>query len=298
MTLLSLRAGKLAVALAPSSGGSVVRFAVEDPAGAIDVLRLTDPAGIAAGWGSGGAAYPLVPYSNRIAAGRLCVDGGTIQLKPNWPGMRNPMHGDGWAHPWTVVRSDTRSAELLYEHDGKAGWPFRYRARQSFRLDEHSLTANISVENREDRALPAGIGLHPFFARDPDTELAFHTARVWLADAETLPTIRVAVPPQWDFRTPRRVDEATADNCFDGWDGRATIVWPRHGLRLDLEASDRLRHVVLYIPPGKDYFALEPVSHANNAFALAARGVEDVGTVSVAAGEVLAGEIVFRLSSQ
>jgi hypothetical protein len=30
---------------------------------------------------------------------------------------------------------------------------------------------------------------------------------------------------------------------------------------------------------------------------LAARGVEDVGTVSVAAGEVLAGEIVFRLSS-
>ena len=297
MTLLSLRAGKLAVDLAPSSGGSVVRFAVEGPAGATDVLRLTDPAGVAAGWGSGGAAYPLVPYSNRIAAGRLFVDGGVIQLKPNWPGMRNPMHGDGWAHPWTVSRSDPRSAELLYEHDGKEGWPFRYRARQSFRLEDDGLTAVISVENLESKAVPAGVGLHPFFVREKDTTLTFHAERVWLADAETLPTIRVLVPPQWDFRTPRRVDAVTADNCFNGWDGRAEIVWPSRKLRLNLEASDRLRHAVLYVPSGKNYFALEPVSHANNAFALAARGVKDVGTVSVAPGEVLAGEIVFRLSS-
>lgn len=297
MTLLSLRAGRLAVDLAPSSGGSIVRFAVEGPDGAADVLRLTDPAAVAAGWGSGGAAYPLVPYSNRIAGGLLCVDGGVIQLQPNWPNMRNPMHGDGWAHAWTVVGSDPRSAALLYEHDGKEGWPFRYRARQSYRLEDDRLTVTISVENLEARARPAGIGLHPFFVREPDTELTFHAKRVWLADAETLPTTRVPVPPRWDFHAPRRVDDVIADNCFDGWDGRVEIVWPRRNLRLNLDASDRLRHAVLYIPPGHDYFAFEPVSHANNAFALAARGVEDVGTVSVASGEVLAGKIVFRLSS-
>ena len=298
MTLLSLRAGPLVVDLAPSSGGSIVRFAVDGPAGWTEVMRRATAEAIASGLGNQTSAYPLVPYSNRIAEGRLAVDGGEIQLQPNWPGQRHPMHGDGWAQPWAVVRSDPRSAALVYEHDGKAGWPFRYRARQSYHLADDSLAVSISVENLEGRALPAGIGLHPYFVRDPDTMLALRTGHVWLADAEAIPTTRIPVPARWDFRAPRRVDEVVVDNCFDGWDGHAGIVWPRRGLRLDISASDRLHHVVFYAPAGGDYFCIEPVSHANNAFALAAHGVEDVGTISVAPGAVLAGEIVFRLSNQ
>jgi aldose 1-epimerase len=297
MTLLSLRAGRLAVELAPSSGGSIVRFAVEGPAGATEVMRRATTETIASGLGNHASAYPLVPYSNRIAEGRLAVDGDEIQLQPNWPGQRHPMHGDGWARPWTVVRSDSKSAALVYEHDGKVGWPFRYRARQSYHLADDSLAVVISVENLESRALPAGIGLHPFFVRDADTEFTLRTEHVWLADAEAIPTTRVPVPARWDFRMPRRVDDVVVDNCFDGWDGHAGIVWPRRGLRLDIAASDRLRHVVFYVPAGRDYFCVEPVSHANNAFALAAHGVEDVGTISVAPGAVLSGEIVFQLSS-
>ena len=55
----------------------------------------------------------------------------------------------------------------------------------------------------------------------------------------------------------------TLDNCFDGWDGRATIVWPARRLRLDLEASAPFRHLVIYVPPGQSFFCVEPVSHAN-----------------------------------
>ena len=284
MTLLLLRAGRLAVDLAPQAGGSIARFRVDGA----DILRAMAAADVASGKGNNAAAYPLVPFSNRIANGMLAFGEERIRLDPNWPGQRHPMHGDGWARPWSVVRSDARSAELVYEHDGRQGWPFRYRARQSYRLDENALSVGMSIENCERRAVPAGLGLHPFFTRESDTELACRTADVWLADAEVLPTKRVVVPREWDFTTSRRVGDVVLDNCFDGWDGRATIVWPRRKLRLAIEATQPFRHLVVFIPPDRPFFCVEPVSHANG----------QVGRTNLAAGATLAGEIVFRLSDQ
>ncbi len=284
MTLLSLRAGSLAVDLAPSSGGSIVRFTAGE---SINVLRPASAEAIASGRGNDASCYPLVPFSNRIANGRLAVDGVEIVLEPNWPGVRHPMHGDGWARPWDVERHDAHSAELAYAHDGREGWPFRYRARQSFRLEDDRLVVGMSIENLEDRAVPAGLGLHPFLTRDVDTQLACRTQGVWRTDAEVLPTERIAVPPGWDFAISRPVDSIVLDNCFDGWDGHAMVTWPRRDLRLDLTATEPFRHLVIYIPKASRYFCVEPVSHASGA----------VGRSLLAAGATLAGDIVFRLSN-
>src|SRR5947209_292045 len=246
MTLLVLRTDRLGVDLAPAAGGSVVRFTCDD----IDILRPMTGAAVASGKGNNAALYPMVPYSNRIRDGRLTFQGEAFQLALNWPGIGHPMHGDGWAHPWRVARSDGASAEIVYEHERaaeKGGWPFRYRARQSYRLDDDRLTIRIALENLEDRPVPAGIGLHPFFVRDPDTEVSLRAHAVWTADAEQLPLDRIAVPPEWDFKTPHRVDNVALDNCFDDWDGRAMILWRQRRLRLDLEASEPFRHAVVYI---------------------------------------------------
>jgi aldose 1-epimerase len=285
MTLLALRTGRLGVELAPAAGGSVARFTCDD----MDVLRPMTAAAIASGKGNNAALYPLVPYSNRIRDGRLAFQGESFQLARNWPGIGHPIHGDGWAQAWTVVSATAASAEIVYEHERSeehGGWPFRYRARQHFRVDDDRLTIRLALENLEDRAVPAGIGLHPFFVRDPDTELSLRTRAVWTADAETLPVERIAVPPDWDFRAARRVDNVRLDNCFDGWDGQAMILWPQCRLRLDLEASEPFRHVVIYIPAGERHFCVEPVSHANG----------QVGLSRLGAGGLLEGEVVLRLS--
>src|SRR3954471_13101759 len=129
MTLLQLATGRLGVDLAPASGGAVARFAVDG----IDILRTMAEVDVASGSGNYAALYPLVPFSNRIRDGRLVFEGEQFQLARNWPGVGHPMHGDGWAHAWAVVRSDGASAEIAYLHEraGKAGgWPFRYCARQ------------------------------------------------------------------------------------------------------------------------------------------------------------------------
>lgn len=286
MTPLSLRNGRLAVDLVPGSGGAIARLQCDG----IDLLRPMSDAAIASGRGNDGALYPLVPFSNRIANGCLVFEGEVFQLACNWPGVGHPMHGDGWAHPWRVARSDAVSAEIVYEHEragGQGGWPFRYRARQSYRLDGGRLTVGIALENLEDRVVPAGIGLHPFFVRDPDTTLSLRAQAAWTADAEVLPVERIGVPPAWDFTIARRVDTVTLDNCFDGWDGQATMVWPQRRLRLDLEASVPFRHAVIYTPPGAGHFCVEPVSHANG----------QVGLAPLGPGGVLAGQADFRVSN-
>jgi aldose 1-epimerase len=297
MDLLRLRAGRLAVDLAPHAGGSIVRFAVEERDRApVDLFRPTDIAMLTPGRANDSACYPLVPFSNRIADGRLIVEGRDIYLRPNAAGFRHPIHGDGWQRPWLVERSNETDVDLLYVHD-RQGWPFPYRARQSFRLTEDALTVGISVQSTDPSPVPAGIGLHPFFVRDDDTTLVCRPQRVWLADAESLPTTRVDIPPRWDFSTPRKISGVALDNCFDGWDGHAVITWPSRRFSLEIEASPVFRHLVLYVPDGKSYFCVEPASHANNGFALHALGVEDVGYRLLANGDRLAGEVAFRVSN-
>ncbi len=286
MTLLTLRTGRLGVELAPAAGGSVARFTCGD----VDVLRPMTAEAVASGRGNNAAIYPLVPYSNRIRDGRLVFGSEVIEIARNWPGIDHPMHGDGWAHAWQVVRSDARSAEIVYEHEragAEGGWPFRYRARQHYRLDEASFSIRLSIENLEDRPVPAGIGLHPFFVRDPDCALTCHPSFVWRTDPEVLPVERIPVPPEWDFANGRKPDSVMLDNCFDGWDGRASIVWPTRRLRLDIEATEPFRHLVIYAPVGQRFFCVEPVSHANG----------QVGLAALPAGSTLAGETVCRLST-
>jgi aldose 1-epimerase len=285
VTLLLLQAGRLAVDLAPDAGGSIARFSVDG----VDVLRPMTVADRNSGRGDNASAFPLVPYSNRIANGRLDFEGETFHLARNWPGIDHPMHGDGWCHPWDAVRADRRSAEIAYAHEragDHGGWPFRYRARQTYRLEPDRLTVGLAIDNLEDRAVPAGLGLHPFFVREDDTELSFDAKAVWQSDTEVLPTARIEVPEQWDFSRPRRVDGVVLDNCFDAWSGSAAVIWPRHRLRVDLAATGLFRHLVVYAPPGQPYFCAEPVSHANG----------QVGMLPLAPRATRRGEIVFRVS--
>ena len=155
------------------------------------------------------------------------------------------------------------------------------------KIDSDRLAVGMSVENLEGRRVPAGLGLHPFFTRDDDTGLQCRVSGVWRTDPEVLPLDRVAVPPDWDFSRSRKVDGLGLDHCFDGWDGKAVIGWPGRNMRLTLSATEAFRHLVIYIPDGRSFFCVEPVSHANG----------QVGRHLLDAGATLAGEIAFTLSS-
>ena len=168
-------------------------------------------------------------------------------------------------------------------------WPFAFRATQAFALtplpEGAMLTLTLTIRNTDARAFPFGLGWHPFFPRDAATELGFVAEGVWEIDDTCLPTRHVAVPPECRFDPRRAIGATTLDNVFTGWCGDARIRWPRTGRRAFIEADRACSHLVVFIPPGRDYFAVEPVTHMTDAFNRAARGERDTGTRCLRPGE-------------
>lgn len=62
------------------------------------------------------------------------------------------------------------------------------------------------------------------------------------------------------------VSEMPIASEFEGWSGCAAIDWPQLHLRLRLLTTPALRHAVMWVPTGQDFFCFEPVSHATDAF--------------------------------
>jgi aldose 1-epimerase len=284
-----LEAGDLAVEVVPACGGGIARFACDgqpvfqrhplDERGVRSVEDL--------------ACYPLVPYSNRIAHGRLPSPRGDLALAP-LPGMGpHPIHGVGWRQPWTVDHASRDALAMTHSHRADAHWPFDFEARQSLRLASGALEVSIAVINRSGDAMPAGIGLHPFLASTPRATLSARVADWWVADAEVLPVRREPVPSHVDFSAGRVLAETQLDNCFGGWSRRATIAWPERGLALDVEASNAFGTLVVYTPQHREFFCVEPASHLNNAFQLAQAGIADTGALLLAPGEALEGTVRF-----
>ncbi len=292
--MLTLQAGEGSLTLAPELGGSIVGWTV----GPHHVLRPPLVDALVQGSARGMAAFPLVPYSNRIDHGRFDFGGRSYQLARNFGDEPHSIHGVGWTSVWDAAEVSARAARLTLVHDGRGaaalGWPFPFDSELRFTLEPDGLTVALAMTNRHDQPAPAGLGLHPFFPRTETATLRFSASGVWRNGADHLPIEHVAVPPDWDHRTPRRVGSAVLDNLFTGWDGEAEITLAPSPIVVRLSASDLFRRLVVYVPDGKPYFATEPVSHRTDAINHLGQG-EDTGLRILEPGETLAGEVRFRL---
>lgn len=289
-TLLHLRSGDAVLTMAPDTGGAIVGWHRRG----LSVLRAPEPGAVAAGNVRGLGSYPLVPYSNRIAWSRFRIDGTDHALTPNFGDHPHAIHGIGWQSAWRVEQATSEMAVLSLDHrpegEDAGRWPFALRAEQRIALTPDRLRIALSVENRDRRAMPAGLGLHPYFPRTPGATLRFRAGRLWENGPDHLPCRAVAVSPDRDHATGREVGAAALDNCFSGWDGRAVVTNAARGIEITIAASAVFGHLVVFTPPDRDFFAVEPVSHMTDAVNRLDT-VAGHGLVILAPGETLAGEI-------
>jgi aldose 1-epimerase len=273
-----LRAGAARALIAPAVGGAIAAFEWNGA----PILRPTRAQALAAGTVREFACYPLVPFSNRIANATLRWDGDAFALPRYLPAEPHAIHGNGWQRAWQIVEADSGHAllELVHEPTGEHAreWPFAFRARQALALVDNALTLRLDIFNTGDTTFPFGLGWHPFFPRSAAMELEIRTGGVWLTDATRLPTQHAAVPPDWDFTTPRTIGTTTVDNCFTGWRTPAVVRWPERGLAVEVSADSACDHLVVFIPQDRDFIAVEPVTHMTDAFNRAAIGQQDTGT--------------------
>jgi aldose 1-epimerase len=287
--VVTLRSGDAGLAVAPSLGGAILSYWTENADGRRDWLTPRGSTPVAGFETTGVASFPLVPYSNRIRDGRFRF-GGRDVAELLRAGSGFAIHGHGRGVPWRVVEARADFLAIAYTYE-KGPWPWPYRARQEFALAADGLTIAITVENLSREDMPAGLGHHPYFPRTPQSRITAAVAEIWQAEAGAFPTTRAAPPPDMDPRRGIIAEAVALDHAFAGWDGRAVIEWPEHDDRLLLTAGPDLSTLIIYTPPGKDFFCVEPVSHCVDAFNLAAAGVNGTGMGVLRPGEAWSASI-------
>ena len=278
---VELAAGSARVALLPATGGAIASFTWRGR----DVLRPMPADARHPGNVRLAACYPLVPYSNRIRDARLQFEGVTHPLARNFGEHPHSIHGVGWQQAWRVLHPSPSTAVTTYTHtaggDDARAWPWPFTAMQAHDLAADDaracLTLTLTIANTGDAPFPFGLGWHPFFPRDASTTLRFDARDVWLNGATQLPIEQAVAQGPWSFSTARDPGTATIDNLFAGWRGVATLDSPERQLTTTIAADRACNRVVVYAPAGRDFLAVEPVSHETDAFNRAAEGASGTG---------------------
>jgi aldose 1-epimerase len=183
-----------------------------------------------------------------------------------------------------LLEHDAAYALLSYEHRADESWPFAFDSSQTVRLSDRSIELTLSVTNQSGRPAPAGLGWHPFFVKRADAHLSFRARGRWEMGEDKLPTKR-----QPSLGIAANISTLDVDHCYAGWDGTARLADANFALTL----TSNLSRLVVFTTPARDAIAIEPVSHVNNALALAAQGVDaaQLGLVTLAAGESLSAQM-------
>lgn len=288
------------VELAPQHGASVINCFAKLGERWVPILRHTPLEAAQAGNVSQMASFTLAPYSNRLPNARFTFNGREYQLQPNTP-EGHVQHGDVRRRAWQLVESSETGVTLSFDSRAFAdfNFPFPFTAQIQYVLEDSIFRTHFQIQNVGAEAMPAGFGFHPYFPRrlntpDEAVEIQARVAGIYPALIPT--SAAVPVPPEIDFPELRPLGNTVMNDCRAGWDGRATIRWPRAGVTLTLEATEPLRHLVLFSPEGEDFFAVEPVSNATNGFNLLASGVPGHGVAVLQPGKVLAGEFSLSVS--
>ena len=265
--------------IAPDLGGCIAGLWLGD----LPVLRSTPAAALSTVRQAG--SYPLVPFSNRVAHASLQWAGTSHPLVRNTADEPHAMHGVGWQRPWAVLEADPHFALLSYEHKPDAAWPFAFDTSQAFRLTASELGLTLSITNQSSVPAPVGLGWHPYFVKRERARISFEATGRWEMGADKLPTHRTA---------SQGLDADCAllevDHCFDGWPG---VVHLRDE-QLHLRITSSLNLLVVFTHPGRDFVAIEPVSHVNNAINLIATtgaSAAELGVHVLQPGESMSAEM-------
>lgn len=277
-SFLELICDDLRCEIAPALGGAIAGLWLGDT----PVLRSTPARHLTSVRQAG--SFPLVPFSNRMAHARLQWNGTNHPLVQTRADEPHAIHGVGWLRPWEVLESGPQFALLSYEHQADAVWPFAFDASQAFKLSGHALALTLSITNQSPQPAPVGLGWHPYFVKRPGSRIWFEASGRWEMNAEKLPTHRLPSPG-----LNADCEFLDMDHCFDGWTGVAHLRDPLLHTRI----SSHLNRLVVFTNEARDFVAIEPVSHVNNAINRmgSSPAADDMGVRVLQAGESMSAEM-------
>ena len=290
------------VGILPQTGASTAFGRIKQNGQWVDVFRPTAPADYDNS--SNCASFLLVPWSNRIRDGRFDFDGKTYQLETRIDGTA--IHGVARNLPWTVDSVDQTHIQLTFDSANydALNFPFAFRSTAVFRVQENKFLMELSLKNTDNRPFPAGIGHHPYFVRtingdetDDEVQVEIPCDRMFELTDKMADAAPVPITDRLDFRQAKSLGSDEIDNILTGKDNNQPIrlIYADNGFELHLHSGDIFKHIILYAPDGKPFYAVEPVSNTNDGFNLFAKGINGSGVFVLNPNEETNGSFVIDL---
>jgi aldose 1-epimerase len=291
------------IGVMPGVGASLAFGQIADDDGWADLLRPTPSQARAQPMDC--SSYVLAPWSNRVRDGVLRFEGRTWQLRKN-EAQINAIHGTAMEFSWRVASYDSQALELEFDSSTVVGanFPWTFLTRVRYEVCGATFTVTTTLLNTSSERFPAGFGHHPYFQRTlagPSDE-----ARVQIPTAAAFKLHNclpdgppVKLEPRVDFREMRPLGTEPIDDNLTARDPNAPIriFYPRSRREIHLDADPVFNSVILYVPPGEGFFAVEPVTNANDGFSLYERGVPGSGVFVLAPGEERTGTFTLKVVS-
>jgi aldose 1-epimerase len=244
--MIQIAGGDWRATLLPERGGALARLVHAGH----DVLNpLPGDADPNESWAG---AFLMLPWTNRLDAGRLPYPGGVHHFPCNRAEERTALHGLSRMHPWSAEGSAPDRAVLTQRIEEG---PYRYTARMEVALDA-GFSITLTVTNEGAEGTPFGTGWHPFFIRPAGTRLAFRATGALTRDERNLPLESI---PSTGLDGGEEAFSGL-DTHFTGWDGTARIELSPAAFTLCGEGAWS-RNIQVFAPRGEGVICAEPVSH-------------------------------------
>lgn len=272
--LVSLTHDPFELVVSPQFGARIVSFSTAKR----NILRPASPAALEKPLVCEFAGFPLMPYSGPLFGSGFSFAGSSHELGRTVREEPTATHGEAWISSFGIVEQGDAKLTLEMEHRPQTGtYPFAYRARVGFTLDDYGLAINLTLTSLHHAPIPGGIGFHPYFPRPPGTRLRFAAIGVWPADApEAVNKGCGSMIDGLDFNNGQDVSLMVVDRLYEGWTGVAELT-AEDGFRTLISADSTLDKLQLYSPSGYPYVCVEPVSNANDGFNRMTAGVASHG---------------------
>lgn len=299
MALHTLENEHWQVGILPETGASTAFGRVRHGNEWVDIMRPTDPADY--GDSSACASYLLVPWSNRIRDGVFRFQEQEHRLRVNFADG-TAIHGDVRDRPWTIESADVARIQLSFDSRqfNDMNWPFAFSAKAVFELSGADFIMRLSLTNEDTRPMPGGFGHHPYFVRygtGASVLLEIPCGQQFMLDNCLPDAAPQPISDEADFRELRPIGDTFFDHLLTGResDDPVRLVYPAWDIEVRMFSDPIFEHVIVYAPD-KPYYAVEPVTNANDGFNLHEKGVLGTGVFILQPGETREGTVRMRVA--
>lgn len=191
------------------------------------------------------------PVANRIAGGRLVLNGQDIQLEQSEAATGNCLHGGSTGFSkrnWTLVEADAQTATFAITHDdGLGNFPGTIEARARYEIAEDGALV-LELTGTSDRETWFAPAFHGYWNLDGSDDLSGH--RLTVMAGTYLPVDAAQIPlgapepvaeTKFDYRTPRAPEPDLDHNfCLSHEQGsmRTACVVEAGEFRLTVETTE------------------------------------------------------------